>query len=473
MKQKINQFSKVILLYFIVVFSSCENENITTDNLNPSLSTAKIWFEEFKAKEDFQPIFKNVEYQWNMATIKTLEDGSKAITVPLVDIDQNPNYLGEKMLYLYPVEGAYLALVHELIPDGNQKSQGFDSLDSHYNGYIGTWDLRKGFIKGAKFTDGIATNVAIFRIIPDKDLKRNNTATSKLIERQLDEVIVIGSSGESSPKSIGVKTGRGDTGLQSSCNCSNTDNYFNPPGGGGGTKPPGKLPVLEEEKLYNPCDQIKKMIDAKNPTNMKPEIDWLKAKVNAAVNETESSVSVQKKLNYDGVNYDYSYDRLDSPNKFSAPVTTGGSYIGSAHSHPTDGYAMFSFQDVRLLLNTFEGASTTRKSDAFVMVVCKDKAGNTNVYNIKVDDPIMLKNKVDEVWNNPKYSRNATDDLRLEAIHFDQAKLYEKSNGNLEKSFLDQFKDFGISLYKSDTNVSYFSKLTLNSLKKVTSTPCN
>ena len=473
MKQKINQFSKVILLYFIVVFSSCENENITTDNLNPSLSTAKIWFEEFKAKEDFQPIFKNVEYQWNMATIKTLEDGSKAVTVPLVDIDQNPNYLGDKMLYLYPVEGAYVALVHELIPDGNQKSKGFDSLDSHYNGYIGTWDLREGFVKGAKFTDGIATNVAIFRIIPDKDLKPSNTATNKLIEQWLDEVVVQGSSGGSSSISVGVNTGRGNTSSPSACNCSNTDNYFNPPGGGGGTNSSGKLPVLEGEKLDNPCEQMKKMIDKENTTNMKPEIDWLKAKVNAAVNETESSVSVQKKLNYDGVNYDYSYDRLDSPNKFSAPVTTGGAYIGSAHSHPTDGYAMFSYQDVRLLLNTFQGASPTRKDDAFVMVVCKDKAGNTNIYNIKVDNPTMLKNKVDEVWNNPEYSSKATDYLRLQAIHKDQAKLYRDSNGDLEKSFLDQFKDFGISLYKADTNVSNFSKLTLNSSKNVTSTPCN
>lgn len=53
----------------------------------------------------------------------------------------------------------------------------------------------------------------------------------------------------------------------------------------------------------------------------------------------------------------------------------------------------------------------------------------------------------------------------------DQAKIYAKSNGELEKSFLDQFKDFGISLYKADATTSSFSKLALNNLKTVTSTP--
>lgn len=99
----------------------------------------------------------------------------------------------------------------------------------------------------------------------------------------------------------------------------------------------------------------------------------------------------------------YEYTRIDSPNEFSVGLSTGGMNIGGIHSHPKKGYAMFSFQDVRFLLNAYDGASSTRSDDVFVMVVCKDNNGVTNTYNLKIDNIDALRNNVNSVWNDPFY----------------------------------------------------------------------
>ena len=91
---------------------------------------------------------------------------------------------------------------------------------------------------------------------------------------------------------------------------------------------------------------------------------------------------------------------------------------------------------------------------------------------LKVDDIDVLRDQVDAVWNHPDYAKYTTEEERRKAIHKDQAEIFDKSNGQIEKSFLEQFPTAGISLYKADASVNSFSKLTLNN-GVVTPTPCN
>ncbi|SHH23362.1 hypothetical protein SAMN05444372_1382, partial [Flavobacterium micromati] len=148
------------------------------------------------------------------------------------------------------------------------------------------------------------------------------------------------------------------------------------------------------------------------------------------------------------------------------------SYVGGLHSHPSDGYAMFSFQDIRFLLNVYDEASSIRKQEAFNGLVVKDAAGNTNTYMLKIENIESLRTQINNVWNDPNYSKFQNENDRIKKIHKDQAEIYAKSNGNLEKSFLEQFKDFGIVLFKADATTDHFDKLTLNN-SIVTQTPCN
>ncbi len=155
MKRKITQFANAILFCVLLALSGCTNEATDKSVLAKELqiSKAKSWFTDYKAGEVFYPVFTNINYHWENASIVILEDGSKAVTVPITDQNQNPDYKGEKILYLYPFEESYDAIVYELSPDQNHtsKGEGFQKLES-YNGYISTWDLRKGFIKGQKFS---------------------------------------------------------------------------------------------------------------------------------------------------------------------------------------------------------------------------------------------------------------------------------------------------------------------------------
>jgi|LakMenE01Jun11ns_1017448.scaffolds.fasta_scaffold9835604_1 hypothetical protein len=469
MKQKLTQFSKVILLYFIIVFSSCENEEVANDNATPSISTAKSWFEEFKAKENFQPIFKDLIYNWQDASITVLTNGTEAITVPVLYPEQSSEYYGHKMMYLYPnkIGKSFDVSLFEFIPNPKKVRTRQDTIDFNaFEGYIINWDLVHGFVRGAKFEENLSVEAIRVEVIENR--KKNNKTHKEAPIIKLDEVVII--------RPGNNNTGSGGytfaiTGNYAPFGSGSTSGYYsNSPyvgGGRGGSN-------ANSNSQTNPCDQLKKMIDkdTANKKNLSKEIDWLVAKVKARNNNKESGVEVQMRMNKDET-YRYEFNRIDSPDKFSVGLLTGSMYIGGIHSHPSDGYAMFSFQDVRFLLNAYDAASSSRKSDVFNMVVCKDAAGVTNTYTIKVDDIENLRNNVNNVWNDEKYASYTKIDDRIKAIHRDQAKVYEKSNGELEKSFLEQFKDFGISIYKADASLSSFSKLTLNSLNVLTKIPCN
>ena len=467
MKQKFIQFSKVILLYFIIVFYSCEKEELTADNATTaSISNAKSKFEEFKAKEDFQPIFKDLIYNWQDARITRLTDGTEAITVPVVYPNQSLDYYGHKIMYLYPKNKGtdYDVSLFEFIPNPKKTQSRQNTIDwNDYDGYIINWDLVNGLVNGAKFEE----NLSVFPInvkIKDSD-KRNNNSNKAAPITALDEVVVYSkpSSTNSGGYSFVFTSSYAPFGSATS-----SGNFSNSPyvGGGRGNS--------NSNSQTNLCDQLKTMInkDTANKKNLSKEIEWLVAKVKARNNNKESGVEVQMRMNADET-YRNEFNRIDSPDKFSVGLSTGDMYIGGIHSHPSDGYAMFSFQDVRFLLNAYDGASSSRKSDVFNMVVCKDDNGVTNTYTIKVDNIENLRKKVNSVWNADKYASYTTIDDRIKAIQRDQAKVYEKSNGELEKSFLEQFKDFGISIYKADESLSSFSKLTLNSLNALTKIPCN
>jgi len=91
---------------------------------------------------------------------------------------------------------------------------------------------------------------------------------------------------------------------------------------------------------------------------------------------------------------------------------------------------------------------------------------------LKIDNIDVLRTQINAVWNDPNYAKFQDEEARIKAIHKDQAKLYAKSNGQLEKSFLKQFGAFGVSIYKADATLNSFNKLA-SSNSTVTSTPCN
>jgi hypothetical protein len=230
MKQKLIAFSKVILLYFIIVFSSCENENITTENSNPSISNAKSWFDEFKAKENFQPIFKDLTYNWQNATITTLTNGEHAIAVPVLLPNQSQEYYGHKIMYLYPKNKgtAYDVSLFEFIPNPNKVKIKQDTVDLiAFDGYIINWDLINGFVRGSKFERNVAVNDINLKVIYSK--KNNTHKEGEIIA--LEEVVVYGKPNSNSGGSFTLVIYGTYTPLGIG---TNSGIYVNTPYGGGG-----------------------------------------------------------------------------------------------------------------------------------------------------------------------------------------------------------------------------------------------
>lgn len=234
-------------------------------------------------------------------------------------------------------------------------------------------------------------------------------------------------------------------------------------GGGGGTPNPNPVittPKLELRKNMIPCGQLKSFGDPAK-MNLKPTIDALKILANDNLsNDVEYGVIIKKTYNDD--------DPVYTPSAIITGVPGGVEMnlkrfdIGDFHTHTRNGDAMFSFKDVRELANYYEGTEDSRKPEIFMGLVCKDKDGNLNVYVLKINDVIKLINAINAIWDNPKYVGKEDED-KFKDIHEAQAEKYRRSNGKLEKSFLKQFSNFGISLFKAtDDTMTKWSELELD-----------
>ena len=240
---------KLLLLLSVLILSlfyySCQREDSYLKNEGAPISKARNWFSNYLS-QPVNPLFSNVNYHWDRASIFTFKNGYKAVTVPITERRQNPAYGGRRILYLYPWKNGkgYYATVFELIPSLQHvlTNKGNINLKT-FSGYISTWDLRKGFVRGAKFTDGIAeTNIQIE--VKSSSLATRTTTTQRTSGPDLPPVTVTayvpgpnwGSYWITLTNSLGYSTsylwdggGGGNPGEYSGCGYSeNPYDYFDP-----------------------------------------------------------------------------------------------------------------------------------------------------------------------------------------------------------------------------------------------------
>lgn len=471
MKKLKNIAKTLFVVSFALLIVNCANEDVgSRESPQTKISGAKTWFKDYEAKGANFELFQNLNYDWTRAEAKNVKDGTEIIIVPVIGQKKDQNKIWEQRLYIYKVgKNNYTALLYEIYPDDKVFPAEQISFDSgNFSGYIAAWDLKNGFVKAAKFENDKIIENGFVELISKENL---NFAGRKNLDPDIETT-----GGVIALREVVVENNYRDTYIiqipRDSVNNlgGSSESYTYSHGGGSGS---GTNTPVTSQPATNPCDQIRNVLNySSNGTNvLKPDINWLKDVVKAPVNDKERGVEVRKKMNPDET-YRYETTRIFSDQQFSVALSTNFDNVGGVHSHPSDGYAMFSFQDVRFLLNLYEAASSIRKDEVFNGLVCKDKAGNTSTYMLKIDDIEALRKQVKDVWDNQKYARFSVEKDRIEAIHKDQAVKYKDSNGQLEKSFLQQFAAFGISIYKADDTLNSISKLSLN-YSGVTPTPCN
>jgi hypothetical protein len=164
MRKKLNKLARIVFAIGVaLLLANCDrNEPIGQNITTPTISSAKSWFEEYKTKQDFYFIFKDLTYDWNNATTTQLTDGSVAVTVPVLENTNKKN--SKKLLYVYPQKDTknFKIALFELIAKKNEPSD----LDlNNFNGYIINWDIINGSSKCILFDSSKPINKIDVKVI--------------------------------------------------------------------------------------------------------------------------------------------------------------------------------------------------------------------------------------------------------------------------------------------------------------------
>lgn len=241
-------------------------------------------------------------------------------------------------------------------------------------------------------------------------------------------------------------------------------------GGGGNTS------------LTVPCEMLKALANPQTG-DLKNKINILLEKVeNDETNTTESVVTIKKTLNQDET---YTYTETTTEGvEMSAPFNLDSqSIIVVGHNHPSNGYDIPGWGDVKALRDLYDNAFTRVKDEVTVITVCKDdSSGEKLVYAMVVENYTALNTAVNAIWTGNTYGVIADEKDRMDKILNDQGSEYTKYKNELEKSFLQQFSSYGITLLKATNNdLTDWEKIDLNSDPSlpignqltVQRTPCN
>ena len=211
------------------------------------------------------------------------------------------------------------------------------------------------------------------------------------------------------------------------------------------------------------CDELKKLADPLS-LNIKAYVDTLKTKTGLS---KEYAVSFQKIQGIGPMrNGPQPGGIAEGISKTESTAYTGTLWYGSVHTHPVGSDPMFSWTDVSLLRDTYRDITSAFQSEVFIMIVNNDGS----VYALKISSYAALDRMVESVLNS---TDGSTEKNKLENLNLELGDLNAK-DGDLERVFLNEFKDFGISMYRAtDDTMTNWNKLSLNNNSVQEEDACN
>ena len=269
----------------------------------------------------------------------------------------------------------------------------------------------------------------------------------------------------------------GNSSSSGSSGSNNTDAPQEPTGpgdtGGGITSP-----VKPDQGFGNnqqifpdtPCKQLSAM-SSTIKSNVKAKLNELAPFTNQK--EIEYGFNIELIFKADGTK-EFIADDIRYLGTMGGALDTGPTVIGSGHNHSINGHSMFSFTDVCHIKDIYNKAKPSKQGFVFIYIVVKDKeTGTIFPYALKIDDFNALSTKVNDELAKPELA-SLTYDKKLEALDDLLGFKYDDNPTALEKVFLEEFKLFGLSLYKSDNlELNNWKKIELKTDGTVDQVPCN
>ena len=157
------------------------------------------------------------------------------------------------------------------------------------------------------------------------------------------------------------------------------------------------------------------------------------------------------------------------------PIPTSGDFYSAIHTQPLDTYPMFSWSDVVVLnsLNNNCNNLATHNTDmASFLLVCQDDNNDFQTYAI-VFDPISSNQTINQFMNNPENVGCSSQEIS--EIMDKKLGLEYGNDSNYERVFLNFMSNSNVSLYKANSSLTNWSKLTLSNnspTATVNSTKC-
>jgi hypothetical protein len=183
MKQTLKKTAGVILISFVLILFSCENDSslsVTQISQAKNIQSAKKWFDDYEGKGENIALMQNLDYNWNDAQITKSEDGTETIIVPINELKKDQRDFWEQRLYIYKTgQEDYKVLVYEIYTnkDVEPSSQLIDG--GNFTGFISVWDLKTGFVRAAKFENNHVVETGSVEVI---DYTQRNTTNKAPID---------------------------------------------------------------------------------------------------------------------------------------------------------------------------------------------------------------------------------------------------------------------------------------------------
>ncbi len=251
-------------------------------------------------------------------------------------------------------------------------------------------------------------------------------------------------------------------------------------GGGNNPEPPppcevdcdgGWLPTLPPPNKNNdPCKQLKRLFNTPKPDIKPIIIDSLQPFITA--NLTGEKGVLLTKAATDSI----TISMMPATTNNEIQVPTGGDRYSAIHTHETISYPMFSWSDVYKLHNLSINIASHNTGQASFLLTAKHDNGTFETYAIVFDTTGTTLN---DFFNNPE-NVGCTHQEIIDKMNKKLAKEYETEaiNGtyNYEKVFLRANFGLNVSLYKANSTLTNWSKLSISSnsaTATVNSTNCN
>jgi hypothetical protein len=237
-------------------------------------------------------------------------------------------------------------------------------------------------------------------------------------------------------------------------------------------------PIKNFNLSKTPCETLKKDLSTTTGIKLKsPQI----------YNFLTSNLNQPKEYGFYFKKENNIYTPYPSYNATTDKITIqiGGTSFCSIHTHPyPSANPMFSWEDMYSLQQFFMLANQELLEEVTIYLVCTDNYSVNQLYAIKIDDfdgfTDFLNNDITSTVTPQDLAGLTTEEDRskeiLRLMNAKQHKYNLKNpNMNQEIPFLNYFAGSGASLYKANSTLTNWDKLTLsnNTTNPITKTPCN